>query len=137
MTAKASEIFCDRTALEFPHFALCVSEEEFFVALKAMQIRKDQAGSWLDASMGACTHTFESAEGIACVVCVDGTIEYSFPRIASFMAHEATHIAHALFQTIGEECPGEEIWCYAVQYCTEELIRSYLNRAESVNKKIA
>lgn len=59
--------------------------------------------------------------------------EMSYSQIAGLAAHEATHAAHWIWQSINESDPGEEANCYMIQHITQ-CILDLLHEREMLSK---
>ena len=120
----------DRTALLLPHLTLCTTEKRYLEACAEMKVKNPER--WLGSTAAASTHTFvsDSVFTVTCIVCIEVDKKRSIPHLAGYLAHEATHVAQELFESIGERKPSNELYAYVVQNVTESLIGEYLRQAK-------
>lgn len=75
---------------------------------------------------GATTHLFEGSDGgLTVIVTLHEWRGHNLSQVAGLVAHEAVHVAQALWEHIGEKNPSPECEAYFVQHvvqlCLEEL----------------
>ena len=124
----------DQTALRLPYLALCTSEKQYLKIMKYLKV--ENVSAWLSDSAGASNHTFIKNGKLTCVVCVRIDKGRDIASTASYLAHESVHVAQEMFEAIGEEKPSCEVYAYAVENATRNLMDEYL-RQEKRHKRAA
>jgi hypothetical protein len=117
-----------RVSLPGPYLALCLSEEEYFAAVKHCKIK--YPGEWVPSGFGASTHHLENGGGDAvCVVCMNVDSNSTPIETACLLVHEAVHVWQNYCESIiNERRPGSEQEAYAIQGISQELMQEYARR---------
>ena len=118
-----------RIAAPGPYLALCLSEEEFVAALK--HLRCTEKIKWVNDKADATAHSFDSAHGTTCIVCIQGWQGRNPIEVAGMLVHEAVHIWQTYAESIGEHNPGKEQEAYAIQSISQELLAEFALRMQS------
>ncbi|WP_088183957.1 hypothetical protein [Sphingobium sp. Z007] len=72
------------------------------------------------ATANATTHMLEKGDALTCVITMQKPgKERPVEQLAGLLAHEAVHVAQALWRSIGERDPGDEAEAYLVQMITQ------------------
>lgn len=94
------------------------SEAEFIKELKRLKVPNEHIGSFCKG--GAAMHTLESENGgLTCIITLHEWKGYELAQVAAMVAHEAVHVAQALWEHIGEREPGKEAEAYFIQWLTQ------------------
>lgn len=125
-----------RVAKPGPYLCLCLSEEEYLQALRAIRY-KETPPTWVSPGAGATTHLFSNPRGdTVTVVCLkeredrgDGSLVGV--EVAGLLVHEAVHVWQDYAEQMGERTPGKEQEAYAIQGIAQELMAEYARRLEN------
>lgn len=87
----------------------------------------------------ATTHMLEHPKfsHMVCIITLADSHKHSIAQVAALLAHEATHVAQALWRYIGERQPGEEAEAYLVQYVTQCCLNAVLTARKAKRKRKA
>lgn len=119
----------DRTLLQSPCYALCLSEHDFNSELRRLKISKSDRPLFMknDRADATC-HFFEKNSGRdkCVIVCLrDTATGRELEQVYALLVHEAVHIWQDFKQSIGETFPGDETEAYAIQRIAQSLMYSY------------
>lgn len=118
-----------RIAAPGPYLALCTTEAEFTAACRDLDVHPP---AWIKTPQADATcHYFDSARGLAAVVCLRGHEGRTPVEVAGLLVHEAVHVWQEYADHIGEHAPGREQEAYAVQSIAQELMQAYADRLEA------
>lgn len=67
----------------------------------------------------ATTHHLMHGGMLTCIITLRGHKAFNVEQVAALIAHEATHVAQQLWESIGEREPGREAEAYLVQMITQ------------------
>lgn len=103
-------------------FLLCTSAEEFKRTQQALGYRDPpEIEAWVIGPLvAASTHYYDGHVIICCELNAED----------DYLVHEAVHVVQAVFDSIGENAAGREVWAYSVQYVFKSL-RDELNRRKA------
>lgn len=117
-----------RIASPGPYLTLCLTEAEYFAALKSLGCQP--IDDWIrNQHSDATVHFIEHSSGDrAVIVCVRVSGKRTGIEIAGLLVHEAVHIWQDYAERIGESKPGSEQEAYAIQSIAQELMAEYERR---------
>lgn len=101
----------------FPvHVGFTICERAFQRELKRLNVT--QPVNFLGRhNAGATTHLFErNGKDLCAIVCLGQIRKRTISELAAMIAHEAVHVAEAVFDSIGDKNPSEEVMAYMVQW---------------------
>lgn len=117
-------------AAPVPPIILCLSEAEFYAALKDINVPKtDWMGS---ASAHATTHLYESGGDLAIIVAMQEPPDAGPVEVAALIVHESVHVWQMYTRHIGEDRPGDEQEAYAIQNIAGALMHQYASRRQTI-----
>lgn len=117
-------MWLDRTLIEGPYLALCLTEKDYMKALKHLKVPANKAPPLNEAA--AVTMHFENGEGDSvCIVSVDLRKNPNKRRVHSLLNHEAVHVWQYFCKEINETNPSPEFEAYSIQAITDTLIKEY------------
>jgi hypothetical protein len=123
----------DRTMITLPlYYVLCTTKKMFDAETKRLGV---VGGNFISNEHShATTHFIESKDNRLCaIVTMDMTECRKRDQVVVFglLIHEAVHIIQKAFERIGEHSPGDETEAYAVQWVSQQLLRSYVKQFKS------
>ncbi len=112
---------------QHPLLTLCLTEEAFNATLKKI---KAQHRPWIPHDRAdACVHAFDTNNGLATVVCLNGWKDEDVETVLGILVHEATHVWQEYADSIGEENPGREQEAYAIQGISQALFVEFIKQS--------
>lgn len=117
-----------RIAHPGPYLTLCLSEGEFFQAMKHCKIQNP--GPWIsrDAAQATAHHLYNDKGEQVVVVCMRDWENRDPIEVAGLLVHEAVHVWQEYVDNIGEQHPGREQEAYGVQAIAQELMAEFARR---------
>lgn len=133
MTIKAKKsgrnqdaIWCDRRLLDCSFMGLCLTEPQFFAAMKKLGISREEAGRWTAGGDGARTHFLtHEKHGRVAIVCINHRPGRTRHQINALLVHEAVHIWQVECEYMDEKNPGQEVEAFAIQSIAQTLMGEY------------
>lgn len=121
----------DRSLLQGPRVALVTSAAGFRRATRSFGM--DDDGPWLAKYEQACVHSYDTADGLVCIVALslDACSRLEPIDIAALLAHEAVHVWQRVEEMMPGASLGREMEAYAVQNIAANLMRAYLKASSS------
>jgi hypothetical protein len=114
-------------AADHPLMTLCLTEDAFAATLKKMRAYPKP---WMPTDRAdACVHVFDTNNGPAVVVCMDGWKDMDVASVFAMLVHEATHVWQEYADSIGEENPGREQEAYAIQGISQALFIEFIKQS--------
>ena len=112
-----------------PYLTLCLSEEEYFEAMKWIGQKHPPPWRRSATSDAVTTLTFNVFDNVpVAIVSLINVENKDGISIAGLLVHEATHIWQEWCRNIGEDNPGDEQEAYAIDSIFETLAREYVRR---------
>lgn len=119
-----------RIARPGPFLTLCLTEAEFLMAMKHLNVADPPA--WVNTGADATVHYATNPKrDMACVVCMRSWQGRNPVEVAGMLVHEAVHIWQDYAERIGEKHPASEQEAYAVQAVSQELMAEFARRVEA------
>lgn len=111
-----------------PYLALCLSEAEFYAALRHAKARYQS--NWISTPQANATaHFLPNSDGeLCCIVCLGPHENRSAIEIAGLLVHESVHIFQEYCAHIGEDHPASEQQAYGIQSIAQELLSEFGRR---------
>lgn len=111
------------------HYALCMSEKEFYEELQSLAVPKGQYPSFMGSPTAHATthHLLYKGRGQVAIVCLVKDKKRTTPEVMGLLVHEAVHIWQRMCQNIGEDNPSSEFEAYGIQWISQELIWAWNN----------
>lgn len=100
------------------HVGITADEKAYWREMKRLGV--NEPNPFTADSHAASTHILALAsrtrKSTTCIITVNPTMLKSRDHTCALLAHEATHVAQACWESMGETKPGDEIEAYLVQY---------------------
>jgi hypothetical protein len=117
----------ERSLMQGPYLALCLSQREFEVAARKVG-HPVKFRRFVSHGKGGTTHTIHTENGLVCLVCLEIPPKTPLVEVHGLLLHEAVHVWQEQCRDIGEESPGDEAEAYAIQVIAQELFKEYGRR---------
>lgn len=101
------------------------SKKAFAKELKRLTI--DAQPFLASGHANATLHAFRCEGTLTCILTMAKTKGKSPEQVAGLIAHEATHVAQRLWESIGEDKPGAEAEAYLVQMIVQCCLQEACN----------
>lgn len=123
MKTMSESPWLDRTLIQGPRFALCVTEEQFAGLLGSLDL--DARPQMIDEG-NACTHRlYPKDHAPVFVVALNADKDWAPWKLYGVLVHEAVHVFQYYCELIGESRPSVEFEAYSIQHIATELMRAY------------
>lgn len=85
----------------------------------------------------ATTHQLTKEGQLTCIITLLDNPKHDIVQVAGLLAHEAAHVAQALWSNCGETSPGQEAEAYLIQYVTQCCLRRVVDARKAKRKRKA